>query len=92
MTEVATRAAIEVVWRLESAPLLGGLMRIVRDVDLAVDLAQEALVSALEHWRTEGIPKNPGAWRMATAKTGPEDAGPQAGKSSKATPSLRRCR
>jgi RNA polymerase sigma factor (sigma-70 family) len=68
MTEVATRAAIEAVWRLESARLLGGLMRIVRDVDLAEELAQEALVSALERWRTEGIPNNPGAWLMATAK------------------------
>ena len=68
MTEEATRTAIEAVWRLESARLLGGLVRVVRDVDLAEDLAQEALVTALEHWPAEGIPKNPGAWLMATAK------------------------
>ena len=64
----ATRAAIEVVWRIESARLIGGLVRMVRDVGLAEDLAQEALVSALERWPETGIPDNPGAWLMATAK------------------------
>ena len=68
MTELATRGAIEAVWRIESARLLGGLVRMVRDVGLAEDLAQEALVTALERWPETGIPDNPGAWLMATAK------------------------
>ncbi|MBL8112649.1 MAG: RNA polymerase sigma factor [Acidobacteria bacterium] len=63
-----THRAIEAVWRIESARLIGGLARIVRDVDRAEDLAQEALVAALERWPETGIPKNPGAWLMATAK------------------------
>ena len=68
MGEHATRAAIEAVWRIESARLIGGLVRVVRDVGLAEDLAQEALVTALERWPATGIPDNPGAWLMATAK------------------------
>jgi len=64
----ATRSAIEAVWRIESARLIGGLVRLVRDVGLAEDLAQEALVRALERWPESGIPDNPGAWLMATAK------------------------
>jgi RNA polymerase sigma-70 factor, ECF subfamily len=68
MTELATRGAIEAVWQIESARLLGGLVRMVRDVGLAEDLAQEALVTALERWPETGIPDNPGAWLMATAK------------------------
>jgi RNA polymerase sigma factor (sigma-70 family) len=68
MTELATRHAIEAVWRIESARLLGGLVRVVRDVGLAEDLAQEALITALERWPETGIPDNPGAWLMATAK------------------------
>ena len=60
--------AIEAVWRIESARLIGGLVRVVRDVGLAEDLAQEALVTALERWPETGIPDNPGAWLMATAK------------------------
>lgn len=68
MSEAATRKAIEAVWRIESARLLGGLVRTVRDVDLAEDLAQQALVTALERWPETGIPDNPGAWLMATAK------------------------
>src|SRR5690349_10428181 len=68
MSELATHAAIEAVWRIESARLLGGLVRLVRDVGLAEDLAQEALVTALERWPETGIPDNPGAWLMATAK------------------------
>jgi len=64
----ATHQAIEAVWRIESARLLGGLVRMVRDVSLAEDLAQEALVLALAHWPGTGIPDNPGAWLMAAAK------------------------
>ncbi len=60
--------AIEAVWRIESAKLIGGLTRIVRDVELAEDLAQDALVIALERWPHTGIPDNPAAWLMATAK------------------------
>lgn len=63
-----TRAAIEAVWRIESARLLGGLVRLVRDVDLAEDLAQETLMVALQKWPEAGIPDNPGAWLMTTAK------------------------
>jgi RNA polymerase sigma factor (sigma-70 family) len=59
---------IEAVWRIESARLIGGLVRIVRDVGLAEDLAQDALVAALEQWPQSGIPDNPGAWLMGTAK------------------------
>jgi RNA polymerase sigma factor (sigma-70 family) len=68
MDGAATRAAIEAVWRIESARLIGGLVRLTRDVGLAEDLAQEALLSALERWPATGIPDNPGAWLMATAK------------------------
>src|SRR5262245_65619474 len=63
----ATRA-IEAVWRIESARLIAGLARMVRDVGLAEDLAQDALVAALERWPASGVPENPGAWLMATAK------------------------
>lgn len=63
-----TRRAIEAVWRIESARLIGGLVRVVRDVGLAEDLAQEALLTAMERWPESGIPENPGAWLMATAK------------------------
>ncbi len=61
-------AAIEAVWRIEAARLIGGLVRLVRDVDHAEDLAQEALLAAMEHWPAAGIPQNPGAWLMTTAK------------------------
>ena len=60
--------AIEAVWRIESARLIAGLARMVRDVGLAEDLAQDALVAALEQWPRSGVPDNPGAWLMATAK------------------------
>jgi RNA polymerase sigma factor (sigma-70 family) len=60
--------AIEAVWRIEAAKVIAGLTRMVRDLDLAEDLAQEALVVALEKWPAEGIPPKPGAWLMATAK------------------------
>jgi len=59
---------IEAVWRIESARLIAGLARFVRDVGVAEDLAQEALVAALERWPESGVPDNPGAWLMATAK------------------------
>ncbi len=62
------RRSIEAVWRLESARLLGGLVRMVRDLDLAEDLAHEALVAALERWPRDGIPDRPGAWLMTTAR------------------------
>ncbi len=60
--------SIEAVWRIESARLIAGLARIVRDIGLAEDLAQDALVIALERWPESGVPDNPGAWLMATAK------------------------
>lgn len=60
--------AIDAVWRIESARLIAGLARMVRDVGLAEELAQDALVAALEKWPDSGIPDNPGAWLMATAK------------------------
>jgi RNA polymerase sigma-70 factor, ECF subfamily len=60
--------AIEAVWRIESARLVAGLARMVQDVGLAEDLAQDALVAALEKWPRDGVPVNPGAWLMATAK------------------------
>src|SRR5215470_3162591 len=60
--------AVDAVWRIESARLIAGLARMVRDVGLAEELAQDALVAALERWPETGIPDNPGAWLMATAK------------------------
>jgi RNA polymerase sigma factor (sigma-70 family) len=60
--------AIEAVWRIESARLIAGLARLVRDVGVAEDLAQEALVAALEQWPESGVPDNPGAWLMATGR------------------------
>ena len=62
------RRAIEAVWRIEAARLIAALSRIVRDVALAEDLAHDALVAALESWPESGIPRNPGAWLMGTAK------------------------
>jgi RNA polymerase sigma factor (sigma-70 family) len=59
---------IDAVWRIESPRLIAGLTRIVRDVGLAEDLAQDALVAALEQWPKSGVPQNPGAWLMAAAK------------------------
>jgi RNA polymerase sigma factor (sigma-70 family) len=63
-----THSAIDAVWRIESARLIAGLARIVRDVGLAEDLAHDALVAALEQWPASGVPDNPGAWLMATAR------------------------
>jgi RNA polymerase sigma factor (sigma-70 family) len=59
---------IEAVWRIEAARLIAGLARVVRDVGLAEDLAQDALVAALEQWPESGVPDNPGAWLMAVAR------------------------
>ncbi|HEY6764303.1 MAG TPA: RNA polymerase sigma factor [Candidatus Sulfotelmatobacter sp.] len=63
-----THRAIDAVWRIESPRLIAGLMRIVRDIGRAEDLAQDALVAALEQWPQSGVPENPGAWLMAAAK------------------------
>jgi len=64
----ATHAAIDAVWRIESAKIIAGVARLTRDIGLAEELAQDALVAALEHWPRDGVPANPGAWLMATAK------------------------
>jgi RNA polymerase sigma factor (sigma-70 family) len=68
MTATDAHRTIDAVWRIESARLIAGLMRLVRDVGVAEELAQDALVVALEQWPRLGIPDNPGAWLMATAK------------------------
>ncbi|MGE0850751.1 MAG: RNA polymerase sigma factor [Hyphomicrobiaceae bacterium] len=68
MTAIDTHRAIDAVWRIERARLIAGLARVVRDVGLAEELAQDALVSALEQWPGSGIPEKPGAWLMAAAK------------------------
>src|ERR671922_2581606 len=68
MTASDTHRAIEAVWRIESAKLIAGLTRIVRDVGLAEELAQDAHVAALEQWPESGVPNNPGAWLMAIGK------------------------
>ena len=68
MPDESVHRAIDAVWRIESARLIAGLARIVRDVGVAEELAQDALVVALERWPESGIPDNPGAWLMATAK------------------------
>src|SRR5881409_100535 len=68
MTRQKAADAIDAVWRIESARLIAGLARIVGDIGVAEDLAQDALVAALEQWPVSGVPDNPGAWLMATAK------------------------
>src|SRR5712671_5732166 len=68
MTATEAHRAIDAVWRIESARIIAGLARIVRDVGLAEELAQDALVAALQQWPDSGMPDNPGAWLMATAK------------------------
>src|SRR5689334_24502787 len=68
MPATDTHHAIDAVWRIESPRLIAGLTRIVRDVGVAEDLAQDALLAALEQWPESGVPDNPGAWLMATAK------------------------
>ncbi|MFH9087601.1 RNA polymerase sigma factor [Streptomyces sp. NPDC017673] len=67
-TQPATAHAIETVFRLESPRVIAGVARIVRDVGIAEELAQDALVAALERWPLDGVPDNPGAWLMATAR------------------------
>src|SRR5467141_4008383 len=68
MTRQQAADAIDAVWRIESARLIAGLARVVGDIGVAEDLAQDALVAALEQWPESGVPDNPGAWLMATAK------------------------
>ena len=68
VTATDTHRAIEAVWRIEAARLIAGLARLVHDVGRAEDLAQDALVAALEQWPETGVPARPGAWLMATAK------------------------
>ncbi|HEM46244.1 MAG TPA: RNA polymerase subunit sigma-24, partial [Alphaproteobacteria bacterium] len=68
MVAADTHRAIEAVWRIEAARLIAGLARVVRDVGLAEELAQDALLAALERWPHSGIPEKPGAWLMAAAK------------------------
>src|SRR5882724_8168293 len=68
MTASDTQRTIDAVWRIESARLIAGIARIVRDVGIAEDLAQDAFVAALEQWPESGVPDNPGAWLMATAR------------------------
>jgi RNA polymerase sigma factor (sigma-70 family) len=68
VTATDIHRTIEAVWRIESPKLIAGLMRVVRDVGMAEDLAQDALVAALEQWPDSGVPDNPGAWLMAAAK------------------------
>ena len=68
MMRGAVDQAIGAVWRIESARILAGVARLVRDIGLAEELAGDALVAALEHWPASGIPDNPGAWLMRTAK------------------------
>lgn len=64
----ATHSAIEAAWRIEAAKVVAHAARLVRDVGVAEELAQDALVAALEHWGRSGVPDNPGAWLMATVK------------------------
>src|SRR5713101_3308877 len=73
VTTTDTHRAIDAVWRIESPRLIAGLTRIVRDVGVAEDRAQDALVAALEQWPKSGVPDNPGAWLMAAAKHGAID-------------------
>ncbi len=68
MTATDTHRSIEAIWRIESAQIIAGLARMLRDVGLAEELAQDALVTALEQWPQTGVPDNPGAWLMTTAK------------------------
>ncbi len=74
----ATTARVEAVWRIESGRVIAGLARLVGDVGVAEELAQDALVIALEQWPTRGVPDNPGAWLMATAKHHAVDLRPPA--------------
>ncbi|WP_313389432.1 RNA polymerase sigma factor [Achromobacter aegrifaciens] len=73
MTRETVHRAIEAVWRIEAASVIAGVARLVRDVGLAEELAQDALVAALERWPETGVPDNPGAWLMTTAKNRARD-------------------
>lgn len=68
MTDYKARRTIDTIWRMESSKIIAGVARMVRDIDLAEDLAQDALVNALRKWPESGIPDNPGAWLMTAAK------------------------
>ena len=68
MTDSETQRTIDAIWRIESPKLVAGLARMVHDVGIAEDLAHDALVAALEQWPVSGVPRNPGAWLMATSK------------------------
>src|SRR3954469_6616594 len=68
LTEGAVARVVDAVWRMESARIVGALTRVTGDVGLAEELAQDALVAALEQWPGTGVPARPGAWLMATAK------------------------
>src|SRR5438045_6000886 len=68
MPAIDIHGSIDAVWRIESPKLIASLTRIVRDIGLAEDLAQDALVAALEQWPESGVPDNPGAWLMGAAK------------------------
>ena len=68
MTNDDIHRTIDTIWRIEAPKVIAGLARFVRDIGMAEDLAQDALVSALEQWPHTGIPRNPGAWLMAAAK------------------------
>ena len=68
MSSATTHRVVEAVWRIEAAKLVAALTRVTGDVGLAEELAQDALVAALEQWPREGVPPNPGAWLMSTAK------------------------
>ena len=68
MNTLDTQRTIDAIWRIESPKLIAGLARLVRDVGVAEELAQDAVVAALLQWPQEGIPRNPGAWLMAVAK------------------------
>src|SRR5215471_4896291 len=68
MTTPDIHRSIDAIFRIEQAKIIAGLTRMLRDVGLAEELAQDALVAAIEHWPSEGVPDNPGAWLMTTAK------------------------
>ncbi|MFE5670446.1 RNA polymerase sigma factor [Agromyces sp. NPDC056523] len=90
MGDETTRAAIEAVWRLESTRIIAALVRIVRDVALAEDVAQDAIVAALAQWPASGIPDNPGAWLMTTAKRRAVDAFRQRARQDEASAAIAR--
>src|SRR4051794_32139575 len=85
---MVTRETIARVWKEEAARLIGGLARIVRDVSLAEELAQDAMVAALEQWPSSGVPDKPGAWLMTTAKNRALNSLRHAKVSARAAPAL----